>query len=119
MSRRNLCCVCSLLSHFAYLIETFYSDDVVESLKIQLQHAKRENEKKDVMIQDLLKKIHDALDTIKVQAHQIKGEKIFIVEIHQMNNKNSELQAKLTGELKDDGSMFKVPLVRVPMPVRY
>jgi cysteine sulfinate desulfinase/cysteine desulfurase-like protein len=46
---------------------------MIESLRIQTAQLKRENDKKESMVQDLLKKLHDAIDTIKVQAHQIKG----------------------------------------------
>jgi small-conductance mechanosensitive channel len=36
-------------------------------------HLKRESEKKDYLIQDLLKKLNDALETIKAQSDQIKS----------------------------------------------
>ena len=37
------------------------------------EHLKRESDKKDVLIQDLLKKLNEALETIRAQSDQIKG----------------------------------------------
>jgi hypothetical protein len=47
--------------------------DNAESLKAAYFHLKKESDKKDLLIQDLLKKLNDSFEHIKSQADQIKG----------------------------------------------
>ena len=68
-----------------------------------LEHYRKENEKKDATIQDLLRKMHEAQLTIKIQADQIK-----------------ELQDRLTTvnhHVVDPTMQDTKPLALVPRPL--
>ena len=60
----------SLASVIGLLLSSFINR-TSDTLRLSYMHLKRESEKKDYLIQDLLKKLNEALETIKAQADQI------------------------------------------------
>jgi len=92
--------------------ETYLNqDDMLESLRLANTHLKKENDKKEFLIQDLLKKLHDSLETIRMQAHQIKELQMALSTTNGMNPISGSMDFQKPPPPPDqlDDKVFKVP----------